>query len=174
MVARPPLGATPVNHFTQTAFIQRPNKNWNIIRWITFTSDSEDGKVKAALARSHAHGVVNLVNYGSSGRDMLNGKKMFAYLFQELGGFQIRHWELQTGSGRELTQRLDCVRINWLFGLFVYCGKGKAESVGWEGRKTKWELLASALPMGLDTGVNARRNPLPQPQKLHGKTKKKT
>ena len=72
----------------------------------------------------------------------------------------------------KFTQRLDCVRINWLFGLFVYCGKGKAESVGWEGRKTKWELLASALPMGLDTGVDARRNPLPQPPKIQGKPKK--
>ena len=35
--------------------------------------------------------------------------------------------------------------------MCVYCGKGKAESVGWEERKTQWERLASALPMGVDT-----------------------
>ena len=95
IIARPPPGAIPINHFTQTAFIKTSMTRWTIVRYITFQSDSGDGKVKSALARSHAHGNLYLINYGTN---MKNGKKAFQYLFQELGGFQIRQWELQGGS----------------------------------------------------------------------------
>ena len=94
-VARPPVGAVPVNHFTQIAFIAVGRGVWTVLKYITFCSDSPDGKVKADLAATYRHGELHLVNYGNN---IKNGKKVFQHLFQELGGFQIRQFELQCSN----------------------------------------------------------------------------
>jgi len=73
-IARPPPGAVPVNHFTQTAFIDTEGGLMNVVRFITFQSDGEDGKVKADTARSHTHGTPYLINFGSNTK---RGKKVF-------------------------------------------------------------------------------------------------
>ena len=96
-IHRPPVGAIPVNHFTQTAFVKNALSKWTVVRFITFQSDGDDGKVKGQVAESHAHGTLYLTNFGPSKANK-NGKKAFQYLFQELGGIQVRQWDLQSGS----------------------------------------------------------------------------
>ena len=94
-VARAPSGAIAVNHCTQVAFIKRDDGKWNVVRRVTFQSDGTDGKVKPALASTHCHGDMHLIQYGSS---LHNGKKVFQHVFEQLVGFQVRAWELQGGS----------------------------------------------------------------------------
>ena len=93
---RPPESAVPVNHFIQTAFIPLGNGMYNIVKLITFQSDGEKGMVKPELARTYRMGDLHLVNLGSSS---INGMKVFQYLFEALGGFQIKQWELQGSAG---------------------------------------------------------------------------
>ena len=71
------------------------------MKYIYFEAgDGDQGKVKSELAETYRR--LHLVHYG---KNVKNGKKVFQHLFQELGGFQIRQWELQgnatTGSGAD-------------------------------------------------------------------------
>ncbi len=91
----PPLGATQVNHFVQTAVIKRGDAH-DIVRWITFQTDAPQGKARPEVANSHKHGELHLLNYAANQR---NGKKGFAYLFERLGGYQVRMWEFHGGAG---------------------------------------------------------------------------
>ena len=102
VVLRPPVGHLPVNHFVQSAVIRR-GATYDIVRWITFAADTDSGKARPEVALSHKHGDLHLINYGDN---LANSKKAFAWLFEQLGGFQIRAWELHAGQG---TRALDNV-----------------------------------------------------------------
>ena len=94
-IAKPPPSAIPVNHFAQIAFVEISAHKWHVVKLITFISASEKGMVKGSLAATYRHGEMHAINFGSNNKD---GKRVFQYLFQELGGFQIRQWELQSSS----------------------------------------------------------------------------
>ena len=96
-IARPPPGAVAVNHWTQTAFIPSAagGNKWHIVNFITFQSEGQDGKVLPDTAKTYEHGTMHLIHYGSNNK---NGKRVFLHLFHELGGFQIRQWELQCSA----------------------------------------------------------------------------
>ena len=83
LILKSPDGAPDIKHFTQTAIIPTPGAAWNIVRFITFQSDSPDGKVKGSLATHFAHGTPYLVNFGHPPK---NGKKVFQQLFQDQVG----------------------------------------------------------------------------------------
>ena len=100
-IARPPATAIACNHFTQTVFVGSNTTAWNIARFITFQSEGGDGKATPAVASSHCHGEPNLVNYGSNNK---TSKRVFLFLSQELGGMQIRQWELQSSSAAPLEE----------------------------------------------------------------------
>jgi len=108
-IARPPPTAIAINHFTQTAFLPAGSDNWHIVKFITFLSDGPDGKVTPELARSYQHGTMHLINYSSNNKE---GKKVFIYLFEQLGGFQVRQWDLQGSSAapaEDTSEELDCI-----------------------------------------------------------------
>jgi hypothetical protein len=94
-IVRPPATAVPVNHHIQSALIPLGGRRWNIVNFITFQSDGPDGKVLPATAKSYERGEMHLINYGACSKV---GKRVFLHLFEELGGFQVRYYELQTNS----------------------------------------------------------------------------
>ena len=89
-VLQPPPGAISANHFTQVAIIRRADGLHDIVKFITFES-----QVTKVVALTHKTGNLHFVNYGGN---IKQGKKVFLYLFSQLGGVQIRHWTL-TGDG---------------------------------------------------------------------------
>ena len=94
-VLRLPVGHIAVNHFQQFAVIDRGAGKSDIVRWITFQAEGTDqGKVASEVAASHRQGALHLINYGSN---QYNGRKVFAHVFEQLGGIQFRQWEFQEG-----------------------------------------------------------------------------
>lgn len=55
-ILKPPPGAIPVNHFTQSTMISLGDGLWHIVKFITFQSDSENGKVKGDTAATYQSG----------------------------------------------------------------------------------------------------------------------
>ena len=123
-ITKPPAGVFQVNHFTQSAFI-RTGDAWTVIKHVVFQSDGPDGKVKAALARSYCHGEPYLINFGTN---VKNGRKAFQELFESLGGFQVRQWELQGGSrgcGADEVSGADVDAIDKGFDFIEKCWKDR-------------------------------------------------
>ena len=65
-ICRPPPTATSVNHFVQMAFIGRDDGKYDIVKWITFESEGNQGEVKTEFAALHGHGQLHYINYGSN------------------------------------------------------------------------------------------------------------
>ena len=91
-ICQPPVGAAVINHFSQTAFVKRSDGKYDIVRFITFQTGATGGKAMGPAAVTHKHGELYIINYGANKH---NGKRVFQYLFQRLGGFQIRHWKFE-------------------------------------------------------------------------------
>ena len=70
-VFRAPTGAIAVNHSVQACFIETEDGKHNVIRMITFESEGKQGKVKGALAATHAHGELHFINYGTKSNEEL-------------------------------------------------------------------------------------------------------
>ena len=51
--------------------------------------------MRPEVADSHKHGELNLISYANNSA---TGRKVFGYLFERLGGFQIRQWEFHGGA----------------------------------------------------------------------------
>ena len=119
-ITKPPAGAFQVNHFTQSAFIQT-GATWAVVKHVVFQSDGPDGKVKPTLARSYCHGEPYLIDFGTN---VKNGRKAFQDIFESLGGFQVRQWELQGGArgrGAEEASGADIDAIDAGFDFIEKC-----------------------------------------------------
>ena len=108
-VCRPPAGAHAVNHCVQMAFVPNDHGTHTVVKHITFESDGIQGTVKGSLAATHQHGTLHFIQYGPN---LKTGKKVFQFLFEQLGGLQIRNFALEGVNGVRAQQEPELADID--------------------------------------------------------------